>query len=431
MLIYPLRGYPPISMNDMRGNLFKKFFSCMWLIPELSLVFTLHCSSIPFKKCTEPWSRHEPVPSRFLHQDGNTVKDSAGREIMLHAVNIGGWLHWEAWIFGGKLQVMHLDKGSESQLLARVREVYGTDAETRFANTIMHRFITEADFAQIAALGFNSIRLPINHTLLDHAGGWEILDRALAWAQEYGLQVFIDMHAAPGGQSKYFTADPGEVLVWDNQVLQDELVADWIAIASRYADHPAVGGYDLLNEPDPADIEDLPPLYKRIIEGIRSVDTEHMVIIEGSDLSRSFDIFTERLDNNVMYSPHVYLWFGKPDQKWIVSLQELSACHDIPVWVGEFGEDRLEDIMSLRRGFETMAGWAVWTWKKVDTGGTPGLGEIDVPEQWLELIRSLGEKAGTPGAMTETEAFQALDAFLDAAAKPRINTDMLNVLFSR
>lgn len=404
------------------------FAAAMCCLMLITIILLDGCSSVPFRKCEEPWDRHMSVQSRFLHQEGNKLVDSSGRPVVLHAVNIGGWLHWEAWIFGGKLRFGNLKKGSQRQLLARVRELYGADAEVRFAEAIQKRYITEADIRQIAELGFNSIRLPINHTLLDSESGWMLLDKALEWAAAYNLLVFFDMHAAPGGQSTFFTADPDEMLLWDDPVLQDELVGDWIAIASRYANNTCVGGYDLLNEPDQDDAMALLVLYDRIIKGIRSVDKEHLIIIEGSDLSRSFDLFDERLDENMAYSPHVYLWIGKPDRKWVTSLQELSNCHDVPVWVGEFGEDRIQDIEGLRRGFESLSGWSLWTWKKVDTGGTPGLGEIDAPEQWLKLIASLDDEPGTKAVMTEREAFEALDAFLEAAAKPRIDKNMLKAL---
>ncbi len=382
------------------------------------------CSVQPFGSCGEEWPAHSPIDSPFLHQDGANIADGDGEPVMLRGVNLGGWLHWEAWMFGGGLDISDLNQGSEGDVLARVDELYGADTAAHFQQRIREAFVTEADFEAIAAMGFDVVRLPINHSLLDDEAGWGHLDQALAWAEAQGLTVVIDMHAAPGGQSDMFMADPDDLLLWDDSVHQDHLVEDWAAIAARYVESEAIAGYDLLNEPAEPDAATLIALYERVIAAIRAEDEQHMLVIEGAGLSRDFNVFSERLDDNMVYSPHVYLWVGWPDQRWISALQELSACHDTPVWVGEFGEDRYADVQGLREGFETMAGWAVWSWKKVDEGGTPGITTIDAPDEWIELMVSLNEEPGTTGTIGEDAALEALEAFLEAAASPTVDEEM-------
>lgn len=394
----------------------------------LLLLASTACTSLPFGTCPERWDTLQPVESRFLHQDGEHIVGPSGEPELLRAVNLGGWLHWEAWMFGGELEITDLKQGSEGQVLARITELYGEETAAWFQQRIREAFITEADFAAIAELGFDLVRLPINHTLLDDEAGWAFLDAALAMAEAHELRVVIDMHAAPGGQADIFTADPDDTLLWEEQTFQDGLVGDWAAIAGRYADRGVIAGYDLLNEPDPPEPGDLLDLYARILEVVRAADSEHLVFIEGAALSRDFTIFEQRLDPNMAYSPHVYLWAGWPDQRWIASLQELSECHRTPVWVGEFGEDRYGDLQGLREGFETMAGWAVWSWKKVDVGGTPGITTFEAPQAWHELMASLTDEPGSEAVMSDTAAREALEAFLAAATEPSLDQEMVEAL---
>jgi endoglucanase len=370
----------------------------------------------------------QPVSSRFLHQRGAQIVGPDGRRRILHGVNLGGWLHWEAWIFGADLNLFRLDRGSESQLLGRIEELYGGAARQRFLRAIHERFITDADLKAIAARGFDSVRLPINHTLLESEAGWQRLKDVVRAIGSAGLGVILNMHAAPGGQSKFFIADPDDTLLWDDPAAQAALVAMWSRMAKTFKDEPMVFGYDVLNEPDVKDSKKLLALYGRIIAAIRRYDREHLIFIEGATFSRDFNIFTRRLDDNMAYSPHVYLWIGSPDQTWLARLEKLAKLHDTPVWIGEFGEDRLQDIRRLREGFERLSGWAVWTWKKVDRGGTPGVMLIDAPKRWLELIKSLNSKPGTKAVMTKAEAFAALDAFLAAAARARPQKGMQEAL---
>ena len=383
------------------------------------LVTLIGCSkNVPFESCENSFSDQVEVSSSFLHQKGNKIVDQNDNEVFIKAVNLGSWLHFEAWMFGADLDITDLEKGSESQMISRLIELYGQSAADDFVSEIHDGFITENDFEDIATLGFNTVRLPINHTLLEHQEGWDKLDSVVNWADQHGLYVIIDMHAAPGGQSSSFTADPDNILLWDNTNAQDQLVLYWEQIADRYKNNPTVFAYDLLNEPNPSSPSQLYGLYDRIIDAIRDIDTEHLLLIEGPEFSRDFNSFPYRLDQNMAYSPHVYIWLGSNDAQWTSSFEVLSHCHDVPVVIGEFGEDQLDDIEGLRKGFQNLSGWAVWSWKKVETGGQPGINTINAPNEWLGLMESLVEPAGTPGVMTETQAFNALSDFLQAASTP-------------
>lgn len=366
---------------------------------------------------TEALEPHRPVPSRFLHQRGRQLVGPDGVSRVLRSVNLGGWLHWESWMFGGGLDLTRLDQGSEGQLLGRFRRYYGERAARRFQQAIHEGYITDRDLREILQRGYDSVRLPLNHQLLEEEGGWERLREVVDQIGRADLGVFLDMHAAPGGQSKLFTADPDPILLWDSPAHQDRLVEIWTRIAREYRDHPRVLGYDLLNEPAPERPEQLLGLYRRLIEAIRRHDREHLVVLEGSALSRDFNLFQGRLDRNQVYSPHVYLWVGWPDRRWLERLGRLSKLHDTPIWVGEFGEDRLGDLEFLRKGFEEFSGWAVWSWKRVAGGAAGSVNHFEAPADWRKLVRSLHPRSETGAVMTEEQAFQALESFLEAAGR--------------
>ncbi|KAK1226339.1 hypothetical protein PQX77_010686 [Marasmius sp. AFHP31] len=70
-------------------------------------------------------------------------------------------------------------------------------------------FITEQDFAEIAAAGLNYLRLPIPYWAIDTIEGepflpkvaWKYFLKAIQWARKYGLRINLDLHTIPGSQN--------------------------------------------------------------------------------------------------------------------------------------------------------------------------------------------------------------------------------------
>jgi hypothetical protein len=151
-----------------------------------------------------PWPGKQ---NGFVHRDGTSVVDGAGRPLRLEGVNLGGWLLWEAWIWGAPLSVLHLKEQSQGSILQRLSAAVGPDAAHDFEARVFREFIDGEDVARIASLGFNVMRVPIGTRSLED-GGWEVLDRLLDAAERSGVYVVLDLHGAPGGQSPYFIADP-------------------------------------------------------------------------------------------------------------------------------------------------------------------------------------------------------------------------------
>src|SRR5438067_6080510 len=178
-----------------------------------------------------------------------------------------------------------------------------------------------ADLSQMAALGFNSVRLPISWSLLEPERGrfsTAYVDRVaqiVDWARSLRMYVIVDMHqnafshfvgagdstvdlAYNSGAPDWATFTDGmpspvsagqrelnaAVLEattnfwYDRDGIQDEYLAALAFVASRFRDDPVVAGYGVYNEPlfgwsVPPGFEDLLlfPFYRRAIDAITGV----------------------------------------------------------------------------------------------------------------------------------------------------------------
>ncbi len=376
-----------------------------------------------------PAPEHNP----FVHQDGARLVDGDGREVSLRGVNLGGWLLWEGWIWGGGWQ-------SEKDMLAKLAELLGEEEARAFRERVREGYIREEDIEEIARLGFNSVRIPFNHTLLEEDAapfeyrpeGWAVLDRVLGWCRKHGVLAVLDLHSAPGGQTWFYMSDPDDRKLWDSTENQDRTVALWKAIAERYANHPAVAGYDLINEPGPPDGQALFQLYRRIAAAIREVDDRHLIIVEGSAGGSDFSMFESPVTSNQAYSFHMYTWFGDPRRDEIKKYRELAQEHRIPMWNGEFGENNLEMIASTVQLYTEegsgLSGYSFWTWKKVPNGAAFAVGvTADMPE-WKKLVSWVAN--GFNARPTREEALRGMDQFLEATqlANGKLDRDVVTAL---
>jgi hypothetical protein len=173
----------------------------------------------------------------------------------------------------------------------------------------------------MAALGFNSLRLPLSWSLLEPERGrfnQAYVDRAaqvVGWARALGMYVIIDLHqnaysryvgpgkgvdlSANSGAPAWATITdglPSQLLLpnqreanpavieafnnfWYNRAgIQDEYVAAVSLLAKRFKDDSTVAGYSIFNEPQPGwnlppGFEDLLlfPFYRRVIDAVTGV----------------------------------------------------------------------------------------------------------------------------------------------------------------
>jgi len=393
------------------------------------------CAAVPHPPACPADCPAAPAPAppetarakAFVHRVGLRLIDERGRPLTLRGVDLGGWLLWEGWIWGGSLSLFHFGGQSQSAIEERLAQAAGTEALCRFRAGVRDRFVTEADVAAIAAAGFDVVRVPLNHRDFACAGspGWAVLDRLLGWCDAHHVYAVLELHSAPGGQTKFFISDPEAVRLWDSAEAQDRTVALWGALAKRYAGRAIVAGYDLLGEPMPPRGRDLVDLDRRIAAAIRAVDPDHLLIVEGTDYARDFSMFQAPLDPNMVYSFHLYTWFGDDRARRLAGYAKVAAAQGVPMWCGEFGENTLPMLASTLDLFDAqtppLAGWAFWTWKRTAASGWATLHGIALPEDWQRLIAWAVDHAGAQPS--PEEARHAMDAFLDAAQADRLRSD--------
>jgi endoglucanase len=106
-------------------------------------------------------------------------------------------------------------------------------------------------------------------------------------------------------------------------------------------------------------------IYKRVVKAIRKEDSNHMIFLNGSVWSNNFDVFEEQIDDNIVYEFHKY-WF-KINQKAIQVYLDFRDVHEVPIFIGETGENSNEWVRDFRLLLDSnTVGWCFWPYKKMN-----------------------------------------------------------------
>lgn len=355
----------------------------------------------------------------FVHRFGQQVVDGQNDPVRLNGLNLGGWLMWEGWIWGGGYT-------QQKSIYNNIESIVGTAAAEAFKDSVYKNFITRADIEKISQECYNVVRIPFNHSLLEDdlfpyiykPEGWEVLDSVLKWCEDYNVYAVLDLHAAPGGQNSGFISDPDFLInLWNSASNQKRTKRLWKAIADRYKDRGIIAGYDLLNEPNLANDTQMVELYNDIIDSVRLVDNNHMIFLEGNNYAADFDMFTTLPDPNVCFEFHFYTWFfPNAIAEHLQPYTEFSDSVNAPIWCGEWGENNEEQLQTTLTAFNDpmfkVSGNAFWTWKKMKetSSSYPYYNGIEQNEAWQASIDWVGN-AFLPQP-TASEMQEGIDAFI-------------------
>ncbi len=307
---------------------------------------------------------------------------------------------------------------------------------------------------RIVSWGFNVVRFLIFWDAVEPESGQidhaylDAVEARVDALHEAGLQVVLDMHqdvysrqfccdGAPGWAVRddglafelqsLWAANYYQPAVmrsfdnfWDHQGphgdLQEHYRSMWVAVATRFAAHPGVLGYDLMNEPFPGSEFDpfealtrttpadggpsrvfdetvLGPFYQRLIDAIREVDRDSYIFYESryGAVANGSPCFLPRLDDprpggrRLAYAPHLYSVSAEASGSYSDDDGTLDAWEaervvdatrmEVPIWLGEFGTAASFDgserfIRSLAEVADrSQIGWAYWSW---DPSGPTG-----------------------------------------------------------
>jgi endoglucanase len=330
--------------------------------------------------------------SRFVTVEGQQFIAPAGEPFLLKGIGLGNWLLPEGYMFGFR-------RANSPRLIDEVLcQLVGEEEARTFWRAYYDRYVTQEDIRFLKGAGFNHVRASFNWRLFVtdteprrmEGIGYECLDRLVDWCKTEGLYVVLDMHGAPGGQTGDNIDDswgyPFLLERPESQVLTIDL---WEALARRYKDESTVLGYDLLNEPIAPyfDVErlnpELEPLYRRIVGAIRKHDENHVILLGGAQWNTNFRVFGPPFDEKLAYTFHRYWEEVQPllVQEYVA----FSERYNVPLWMGESGENTYEWIAAFRTLLEERGiGWCFWTYKRLDTDRS--VVSIERTPEWEEIV---------------------------------------------
>jgi len=279
---------------------------------------------------------------------------------------------------------------------------------------------------QIAAFGFNTIRLPFSNQclhaktatsidtsknpMLANRTPMDIMDIVVARAAAHGLSIILDRHRpSSAAQSALWYVSGYSESAW---------IADWKMLASRYATSPTVIGADLHNEPRGAACwgcadasRNWSAAATRAGNAVLSANPRLLIIVEGVEIQGSGETtwwgggladvrarpMRLAVGGRLVYSTHEYppsvaaqQWFSAAeypanlDGQWDKTWGYLQKENIAPVLVGEFGtkletradEQWLDAFVSYLGG--NNVSFAYWSFNP-NSGDTGGL----VKDDWV------------------------------------------------
>lgn len=246
---------------------------------------------------------------------------------------------------------------------------------------------------------------------------FETLRGVLDQAQKHDIKVVITLLSLPGSRWRQNNDGQDDLQIWEDEDYQRQSVDFWIEFAKRLKDHPAVIGYNLLNEPHPERLASLNLFYEKIVPAIRQVDSDTPIIVDTGLYAAPWAIgYLNPIDEKGilysfhMYDPYAYTTrkinnekyqypgtFGEGDlREFLEPVSAWQQKFQIPssqILVGEFGCDRtsigaekyLGDLIRIfdDRGWH----WAFYAFREDCWGGMDyELGSEKLPwEDWEDF----------------------------------------------
>ncbi len=365
----------------------------------------------------------------FLKVNVKHLENDSNKNFILRGMGLGGWMLQEGYMFNlGFL-------GQQYRIKEKITELIGKKEADIFYDKWLENHTQKTDIDSMASWGFNSIRLPMHYDLFTLAvkdepvagkntwlpKGFKMVDDLLKWCKENKMYLILDLHAAPGGQGNDLPIsdrNADELSLWQSKANQDNTVALWKKLASRYANEPFIGGYDILNETNwgfdnPEDkrgigeIRNIPlrDFFIRLTKAIRQVDKKHIIFLEGNGFANNYRGMFPLWDDNLVISFHKYGNFST--KQTIQNFLDYREKYNVPLWLGESGENSNTWFTNTIKLMEdNNIGWCWWQLKKM---GINNPLQIKQPENYnLVVDYCKGDSLVKPDSIISQKILNAL-----------------------
>ena len=173
------------------------------------------------------------------------------------------------------------------------------------------RFLTRADIAAIAEMGFDHVRLPIDEEQMWDENGkrfseaFTLMQNCIQWCSKEKIKVVVDLHIL---RSHHFNAKVKPL--WTDPAEQDKFCRLWLDLSSALKKFPnSLVAYELMNEAVADDPEQWNQLIEKAVKVIRKSEPGRTIVI-GSNKWQSYSTFNELRvpsgDRNIILSFHFY-----------------------------------------------------------------------------------------------------------------------------
>ncbi|KAG3071237.1 hypothetical protein PI125_g22793 [Phytophthora idaei] len=355
-------------------------------------------ATITSTSCSESTSTHV----QYSIRNGETTSKG---------VNLGSWLVAEYWMTSSADFWTSVVNASHGEYTA-IAEAADPDAIRSHFEYHHSTFINESDIAEIAAVGINTVRVPIGYWIVGFDGNdpsskaeWKVytngtlkyLDLLITdWAKKYNVAVLLSIHAAKGSQNGADNSSPsvyGSEFWAEFAENANNTIAMVSYLADRYKDEDAFLGFGHLNEPNGDTTTDvLYDYYERAYSAIRATGSECVLTVAPLLYEQSPDVLTDFMlapaYTNVWAEWHPYFVWGYDDvsdRDLVNTSVKINFQGDVTQWNSVSGHNRLfigewcfatngkfENDQELFYEFaqaetevvnQAEGGWTYWSWR--------------------------------------------------------------------
>ncbi len=189
-------------------------------------------------------------------------------------------------------------------------------------------FITRDDIADIASLGFDHVRVPVDYNVLEDEDGNRIddgfayLTSCRQWCEDFGLNMLIDLHECYGYSFDPLKKDMDRKKFFYDEALQTRFLNLWKQIAVTFAPYPEQVAFEPLNEVVLMEVADAwNKVLERYISTIRAIAPDTYIVAGGVCYNNvlSVPLLDFPLDDRIIYNFHCYepMIFSHQGAYWI------------------------------------------------------------------------------------------------------------------